>query len=167
MPNDHIFSGGLNRAAEHRRNAAWIADRLGDPGTRFTPVWEHRSLFAFGESRAAWLTPMEAAPLLASSFPIFLGEVGGAAYFAVPVDEAAATTVVGIGEWGDLRKHAIAMEPGEASLLAYARGWRTGTRATRSAACAAPRPRCATRGTFAGARARNAPPSTSPAPTRR
>jgi len=122
MPDDHIFSGGLNRAAEHRRDAAWIAERIGDPGTRFAPVWEHRSLFAHGESRAAWLTPEGAAPLLAASFPIFLGESEGAAYFAVAVDEAAAATVAGMGEWGDLRRHAVAMEPGEASLLAYARG---------------------------------------------
>lgn len=122
MPNDHIFSGGLNRAAEHRRDAGWIAERIGDPGTRFVPVWEHRTLFGRGESRAAWVTPEGAAPLLATSFAIFLGESEGAAYFAVPVDEAAAATVAETGEWGDLRGHAVAMEPGEASLLAYARG---------------------------------------------
>ena len=120
----HIFAGGVNRAAEHRRDAAWIAGRMGDPATRFAPVWEQRALFASGSARAAWLAPAAAAPLVAASFPIFLGESGGVAYFAVPVDDdaAASAPVLEAGEWGDLRKQAVAMEPDEAALLAFARG---------------------------------------------
>jgi NAD+ diphosphatase len=114
-----LASGGVDRAAERRKDAEWIAERMRDPRSRFAPVWEHRNLFAPGEPpRAAWLGADEAEPLVrAAGYAVLLGVAGEVAYFSVPVADDA-----GLGEWGDLRRHGLHMPPDEAGLLAFARG---------------------------------------------
>jgi NAD+ diphosphatase len=113
-----LAAGGFDRAGERRKDEAWVSERLRDPASRFAPVWEHRNLFLAGESRAAWLTADEAAPLVeAAGYAVLLGVDGETAWFSVPVAEDP-----GLAEWGDLRQHGLLMTPLEAGLLAFARG---------------------------------------------
>jgi NAD+ diphosphatase len=122
----NVFAGaGFDRAAVLRRDAAWVADRMLDPATRFAPVWELKNLFGVGgEPRVRWLTPDEARPLLGAGTAVFLGMVDGAARFAVEVghgDPAEVAALAG-GEFQELRRHGAVLPPGEAGLLAFARG---------------------------------------------
>jgi NAD+ diphosphatase len=113
-----LAAGGFDRAGGLRKDEAWVSARLRDPSSRFTPVWEHRNLFVDGESRAAWLTAEQAAPLVeAAGYAVLLGVDDGTAWFSVAVAEDA-----GLAEWGDLRQHGLLMTPLEAGLLAFARG---------------------------------------------
>lgn len=123
----NVFAGGgFDRAAGLRRDAAWVEDRVRDPGSRFAPVWRLRSLFAPGDgARVRWLTPEQAAPLLGAGTLVFLGMHGGAAHFAVEVareDPADAAGLVGEGEFEELRRNAELLDPREAGMLALARG---------------------------------------------
>ena len=39
----------LDRAAQRRADDAWLAERLGDPASRFLPLWQDRNLIVPGE----------------------------------------------------------------------------------------------------------------------
>lgn len=116
----HPFSGHrVDRAAEHRRDPNWLGERLTDPATRLVPVLELKSLVASGEvARALFLPPTILQP---ATEPIFLGELEGAAYFAVEVDEAAASALARDGDFVELRPLGSRLDPAEAAILAYAR----------------------------------------------
>ena len=121
-----LASGGVDRAGERRKDAEWIAARMHDPRSRFTPVWEHRNLVVPGDPpRAAWLTAADAAPLVeAAGYAVLLGVEGGTTYFYLPVAEERSgdPAITAAGEWGDLRRYGLLMEPADAGLLAFARG---------------------------------------------
>ena len=121
-----LASSGVDRAGERRKDAEWVAARMSDPRSRFTPQCEHRNLFTAGDPpRAAWLRAGEAAPLVAEAgYAILLGVADGAAYFSFPVSEERADdpAIAAAGEWGDLRRAGARMERGEAGMLALARG---------------------------------------------
>jgi NAD+ diphosphatase len=122
----NVFAGArFDRAAALRRDRAWIDDRLRDPATRFAPVWELKNLFVVdGGPRVRWLGRDEAAPLLGAGTAVFLGMQGGAAHFAIEVghgDPADVAAVAG-AEFQELRRHGAELEPGEAGMLALARG---------------------------------------------
>jgi NAD+ diphosphatase len=116
----------VDRAGERRKDADWIAARMHDARSRFTPVWEHRNLFAAGDPpRAAWLSAAGAAPLIdAAGYAVLLGVADDTAYFSFPVSEEHASdpAITAAGEWGDLRRFGLLMAPADAGLLAFARG---------------------------------------------
>jgi NAD+ diphosphatase len=122
----NVFAGaGFDRAAALRRDRAWIDDRLRDAATRFAPVWELKNLFVEdGGPRVRWLGRDEAAPLLGAGTPVFLGMHGGAAHFAIEVGHGDPADVAGVAgaRFEELRRHGAALEPGEAGMLALARG---------------------------------------------
>jgi NAD+ diphosphatase len=127
MQNPNVFAGaGFDRAAALRRDAAWVAERLRDPATRFAPVWRLKSLFALEEGgpRARWLGADEAAPLLEGGAVVFLGMASGAAHFAVEVEreDPAEMAAAAGAEFQELRRHGLLLEPREAGMLALARG---------------------------------------------
>lgn len=125
------FYAGLSfdRAAERRRDEAWLSQQLDHPATRFVPVWRGRSLVRPGDSpAAAWLGPAEIHHLLepGSWSPWLLCVENGAACFAVDLsglDEAAVTARTDAhGHFVDLRSIGAILDRREGSLLAYARG---------------------------------------------
>ena len=122
----NVFAGaGFDRAAALRRDRAWIDDRLRDPATRFAPVWELKNLFVVdGGPRVRWLGRDQAAPLLGAGTAVFLGMHGGAAHFAIEVGHGDPADVAGIAgaRFEKLRRHNTTLEPGEAGMLALARG---------------------------------------------
>ena len=128
MRDANIFAGAaFDRAAGLRKDARWIEARLRDPGSRFTPVWRLKNLFVFGEGspRARWVGAAEAAPLLGAGTAVFLGMRDGAAHFAIEVgheDPADAAPWAEDGAFDELRRHGAVLDPGEASMLALARG---------------------------------------------
>lgn len=130
MANDttHVFAGAaFDRAAGLRRDAAWIADRLRDPGSRFAPVWQLKSLFRLdgGAPSVRWLSAAEAAPLLGAGSVVFLGMMDGAAHFAVEVaheDPADAAALPEGARFDELRRHGALLAPYEAGMMALARG---------------------------------------------
>ena len=69
----HYSGTAFDRAGTRRRDDAWIARQLGDPGARIVPVWRGRNLLK-GEA-AALLPATESWQLVESapSEPIFLG----------------------------------------------------------------------------------------------
>ena len=45
----HFYAGQyLDRASDRRKDAAWLAQMLADPQTRYVPVWQHKSLISSG-----------------------------------------------------------------------------------------------------------------------
>jgi NAD+ diphosphatase len=113
-------SGGLDRAADRRRDEAWLAARLMDERTRFVPVWRAHNLITNGEGSSAGPAPAflradQAAALLAEGAEIaFLGLVGEVPHFALAVP--------GGGAYMDLRTVGPLLGHAEGALLAYARG---------------------------------------------
>ena len=129
----------LDRAALRREDAAWIAEAIAHPGTLFTPVWRARSLMkgvADGRPEAVLLTGAAAEAVRMAGGPwAFLGLWDDTPVFAVDCSQSddplpllpAGPGWDGIG-FTDLRAVAGLLPPGEASVLAHARGlmhWRT------------------------------------------
>ena len=125
----------LDRAAERREDADWIAQALADPETLFAPVWRSRSLMKgleSGKPEAMLLTGAAAGAVRMQEGPwAFLGLWEGQPVFAVDCSAAEDPLPLlpeGIGDFADLRQVAGLLPPGEASVLAHARGmmhWRT------------------------------------------
>ena len=123
---------GLDRVTHLRADEAWLSARLADPRSRLIPVWRSQNLFraATGaESTPAALiaTVGEVRHLLNGSDPVvLLGLLEDVAHFAVDLshleDAAAASALVGRGEFADLRRYGALLEHRMGALLAYARG---------------------------------------------
>ncbi|MEN0073448.1 MAG: NAD(+) diphosphatase [Paracraurococcus sp.] len=132
----NAYSGSpLDRAALRREDAAWIAAALTDPGTLFAPVWRSRSLMKGvqeGQPEAMLITGAAAEAVRMAGGPwAFLGLWEGRPVFAVDcsqADDPLPLLPEGFGSFTDLRAVAGLLPPGEASVLAHARGlmhWRT------------------------------------------
>ncbi len=130
----------LDRAGYRREDEGWIAERLADPESLFVPVWRARSLLAGldrAEPQAVYLTgPAAAALRLAEGDDApppwaFLGLLGRRAVFAIEIghlEDPQTLLPAALGSFVDLRAVGPVLAPGEASVLAHARGlmhWRT------------------------------------------
>ncbi len=130
LPGANFYAGlSLDRAAERRRDEAWLRQQLQDPATRFVPVWRGRSLIRAGDSPAAgWLGAGEIGALLEpdSWSPLLLCVEEGAACFAVDLSGLDEETVTARtdphGRFVDLRSVGPVLDRRDGSLLAYARG---------------------------------------------
>jgi len=126
------YSGArLERADERRKDPAWLAARLAQPDSRLVPVWRDRNLVAeLGVDAAATVAvtyPRKSTDhILAAAEEIaFLGIDGETAVFAADLstsDEAHLAPFARDAAFIDLRQAGSLMEPGDAALLAYARG---------------------------------------------
>ena len=122
-----FVSGGLDRAAEFRRDEAWIAAKLGDPKSRIVPVWRDRSLVLHGDAASAVLVTgshVTGAVDLASEVAL-LGVDGDIAYFAADLshhETPRAEFLDGGAQFMDLREIGPLIEAKEGALLALARG---------------------------------------------
>ena len=85
---NHYSATVINRAAERRRDDAWVAERLNDMSTRFIPVWHGHNLVLEQSKAGAVMLGRDAfADLLAhpKAEPILLGVDQAGAIFAVDV----------------------------------------------------------------------------------
>lgn len=128
-PPNFYAANGLDRAGHRRRDAAWLAERLGDPETRFVPVWRSQSLIMglAGGAPEAVLLGREAI-IAVEAEPILLGLREERAYFAldlsareVPLEAIQASRSAPI-EFTDLRRVGPLLARPDGALLAYARG---------------------------------------------
>ncbi|HST73986.1 MAG TPA: NAD(+) diphosphatase [Acetobacteraceae bacterium] len=136
----NVYSGSpLNRMAERREDAQWIATALANPESLFVPVWRARNLVKGADgpsSQAVYLTGEAAATLQMAGGPwSFLGLLDGRAVFAVDIstaDDPVPLLPPEIGTFVDLRAVGGGRLPaGDASVLAHARGlmhWRVKNR---------------------------------------
>jgi NAD+ diphosphatase len=125
----------LDRAGTRRDDADWITRALSDPESLFAPVWRSRSLMKGSEDghpEAVLLTGATAEAVRMAGGPwAFLGLWAGRPVFAVDCSAAEDPLPLlpdGMGGFTDLRQVAGLLPPGEASVLAHARGlmhWRT------------------------------------------
>lgn len=123
----NVFAASpLDRVAHRRADAAWLAERLTHPASRFVPVWRTRSLIVAGEaSRAVLLDPDRAAALIAGGAQAtFLGQAGEAAHFALDLSHLNEDAVHALGhaaEAADLWAIGATLERDDAAILAHAR----------------------------------------------
>ena len=116
---------GLERAAEHRDDAAWLAAQRSSPQARFV-VFDAEGRAPVRGDRLQFLLADAIAPEAPASL---LGLDEGAPVFLVR-DPAAAETF-GSAEWIGLREAGVRLPPADAGLLAYARGLANWQQATR------------------------------------
>ena len=179
---DHnVFAGNpLDRAANERKDAAWLQAQHDDPARRILPIWRLR--FPVGEGAAGgagaeliWLPPPAIAALPSDPMPdpVLLGLRDGVPHFALDISaldiSALDDPAAALGPPGGHRRtatcaasHPACPRPTPASPRRRA-PWSIGTRGTGSARPAARPPRRARAARTASAPA--ATPSTFPAPT--
>lgn len=129
MPPNNFYTGvGLDRADHWRRDPTWLRAQLGDPRTRFVPVWRNKSLVdTRGTARAVWLSGPQAARLTRDATEwTFLGLDGQTAVFALDLSDhdggQTEPPAGGDGTFVDLRAVGPLLERSEGAILAYARG---------------------------------------------
>lgn len=125
----------LDRAANRRDDEGWIAAALADPRALFVPVWRARSLLVgveAGRPQAVLLQGRLAHALReAAGDWAFLGLLGELPVFALDLsrlEDASPLLPSPAHSFTDLRTVAGLLAPGEAAILAHARGlmhWRT------------------------------------------
>ena len=128
MKTSMLFIGeGLHRAAEFRRDEAWIAAKLGDPRSRILPVWRDRSLVLHGDAASAVMVTGADVPgaVELASEVVLLGVDGDVAYFAADLshhETPSAGFLNGGAQFMDLREIGPLVEAKEGAMLALARG---------------------------------------------
>lgn len=109
----------LDRAAHHRGDQAWLADRWADPHTRVLVLSDRHARVAGDPLRLVLVAPGEAG----DGARLFLGEdAAGRAYFAVIID-AATSPDLGTPDgatWADLRTVGAVLDDLEAGVLVHA-----------------------------------------------
>jgi NAD+ diphosphatase len=140
----------LDRAANRRDDAAFIEAALADPEALFAPVWRAKSLMAGVEAGAPQAVLMQGrlahALRQAAGEWAFLGLLDERPVFALDLSAAEDVSPLlpdAAHGFADLRQVAGLLPPGEAAILAHARGlmhWRT-----RHRFCGACGSRCAPR----------------------
>ncbi|WP_207539929.1 NAD(+) diphosphatase [Sabulicella rubraurantiaca] len=124
----------LDRASGRRDEEAFVAAAFDDPASLFIPVWRARSLLLGvedGKPEAVMLTGETASSVRMAGGPwALLGLLEERAVFAVDcsaADDPLPLLPPSMGTFHDLRAVAGMLPPGEASMLAHARGlmhWR-------------------------------------------
>jgi NAD+ diphosphatase len=121
--NPNVFARSpLDRAALHRRDAAWLADALKAETTRVIPFFERRPFVTEegGEVGAGWLGAHALSRIGAADAPLFLGlDAENAAHFAVEVTDA--SRLADIGRFDDLRVLGPRLSRGDVAILGCAK----------------------------------------------
>ncbi len=127
MQNPIVFSGnGLDRVSAQRKDAAWLATRLADEGSRFLPLWKLQVLVRSGsEPGLAWARGELRDSLDPRCEPVLLGLDEGVAHFAVdvsPLEKPLVTLgVSGIADFVELRAIAGQLPLADAGIAAQAK----------------------------------------------
>jgi len=113
----------LDRAAHHRRDAAWLAEALKAEATRVMPFFERRPFVTEegGQVSAGWLGAHALARIAARDAPcLFLGnDAENAAHFAVEITDA--SQLSDIGRFDDLRALGPRLSRGDLAILGCAK----------------------------------------------
>jgi len=127
----NVFAGPyLDRVAHLRKDAAFVAAALGDPGTLIVPLLQARNLVRRGEHActAAFIeVTHEVRRTLADDQLVLLGNYHGHTCFAAELSADPAIALVPDASFEDLRSTGGLLAHDEAGLLAYARAmvlWR-------------------------------------------
>jgi len=117
----------IDRAADRRRDTAWLEVQQSHPDTRFIPCWRSRSFFAAEDDfRPVLLSAAELGGLLsAAPALVFLGLIDGRSCFALdlPADnEDIPRRLSAFGVFKNLRRLLPMVDEQDYALLAYARG---------------------------------------------
>jgi len=123
----------LDRMAERRADADWLAEMLAHPHAVVAPVWRSHNLF---RAQAASLLPARHSMLREHDAKhwLFLGLWESRPIFGLDLghlDEPLGLLPPDVGEFADIRGMAGLLPAGEAPILAYARGlvhWQNRTR---------------------------------------
>lgn len=116
----------LDRDVERRDDAQWVRSTLGNPDTRFVPLWRSRSLLernAAGTT-AVYLSPKQLTEPDRIQPPTLLGNDGKRNYFAVSVTDGQKDRILTQHpntRFADLRMASIDMAAKHAGILAYAK----------------------------------------------
>ena len=132
----NVYTGSpLDRVAEKRDDAGWVAAALDHPDTLFAPVWRARNLMrgkAEGKPEAVFLSNEAASAMRMAGGPwALLGLRAGVPLFTVDVsaaDDPVPLLPEGLGEFVDLRAVPGLLSGDDASIMAHARGlmhWRS------------------------------------------
>lgn len=116
----------LNREAELRDDAQWVARTLTDSNTRLVPLWRSRSLLERNTDGtiAIYLSPAEFTEPDRIQPPTLLGNDGKREYFAVSVTDSQKDAIIANlpnAQFADLRRASIDMAAKHAGILAYAK----------------------------------------------
>jgi len=116
----------LNREAELRDDAQWVATTLINPNTRLVPLWRSRSLLERNADGtiAIYLPPTELTEPDRIQPPTLLGNDGKREYFAVSVTDLQKDDILAKlpeAQFTDLRRASIDMAAKHAGILAYAK----------------------------------------------
>ena len=89
MDISHVFAGNpLDRGERERRDEQWISDKAKDPNSKFLPVWDSNVLLNQGSSGGlGWLRIDDLKKLNIEPEAIFLGTLGGEAYFVTDISK--------------------------------------------------------------------------------
>jgi len=124
----NVFAGNpLDRAANLRRDDAWLKSQLKRDSTRFLLLWQlHALVTESGQPEIAWQTTEVASPYLGNDQAcVFLGLDGDAARFAIDVSSASAEGTAPPfterGRFGEVRALGSLVPLGEAGIIAQAR----------------------------------------------
>ena len=131
---DNVYTGSpLDRMAERRSDAEFIAASLASPQAIVAPVWRAQNLFR--DQRARFYSTAEALSWESDPYRwLFLGLWDGRPVFAVDLGQhetPKSLLAEDDGDFADIRSIGGLLPAGEASVLAYARGlihWQGRTR---------------------------------------
>jgi NAD+ diphosphatase len=114
----------LDRVSLNRRDDAWLAHRMAEPGSRLLLVWRGQNLILEAPAPAAALLSLtEGGALLAEAREIaLLGLVGERALFAADLSHREEPPALPGARFADLRSVGPLLAREEGGLLAYARG---------------------------------------------
>ncbi|HET7266822.1 MAG TPA: NAD(+) diphosphatase [Oleiagrimonas sp.] len=127
------FAGsGLDRAAEHRDDAAWLAAREASPDSRFMLLDADYRLLVDATGEPRWLSADERSALVPDVPASLLGVADGRTWFVLHTQAVLPAALNdGPPSWADLRRDGLAFDAFTAGLFAYARGlvhWQDMTR---------------------------------------
>lgn len=116
----------LDRLAEYRDQAEWVAKALDSEAARLVPLWRSRSLLAGAgdEQMAVYLGRGELDPIDAIQPPTLLGTDGKRYFFAVSINDQQRDRVLALhpdARFLDLRRASLDMDAKHAGVLAYAK----------------------------------------------
>lgn len=126
MQNRIPFSGNpFDRAANLRRDQAWLEAQLGAVDSRFLPFWQLNVLAREAEqAELHWLDATVRDHLEDGAAPLLLGLHDGIAHYAVDLSALAdpiATLGIEGADFADARRIAVSLPGGDAGVLAQAR----------------------------------------------
>ena len=131
MRTPNVFAGPyLDRAAHLRKDLAYVAAALADPGTAIVPLWQARNLVRRVD-RTSSAVLIDVTHDIRGTLPdgelVLLGQFRGRAVFAAELAGESAPVLLPDAMFEDLRTAGGFMPHDEAGLLAYARAmilWR-------------------------------------------